>query len=114
MSMFSSAWLMTIHDWLLRDLSKMIQVKMCPWRFRGQKGCRVFNRRLAWALVAGGGSWCLEAVARREIALRGTALRQEIFSHLDAWLHANSYSSRTLYAALLDRLKVATTLRAHV
>ena len=64
--------------------------------------------RLAWALVAGGGSWCAEAAARREIASQGAALRRDMFSHLDAWLHANSYSSRTLYAALLDRLKVTT------
>ena len=56
--------------------------------------------------MAGGGSWCAEAAARREIAMQGAALRQEVFSHLDAWLHANTYSSRTLYAALLDRLKV--------
>lgn len=83
-----------------------IPVKMCPWRFRGPKGFRVFNRRLAWALVAGGGSWCAEAAAQREIVLQSAALRRQIFSHLDAWLHANSYSSRTLYAALLDRLKV--------
>lgn len=67
---------------------------------------RYMFRRLAWALVTGSGSWCAEAAARRDIELQGPAARRQVFRHLDAWLHANAYSSRTFHAMLLDRLKV--------
>lgn len=62
--------------------------------------------RLAWAIVTGGGSWCAEAAVRRDVAVSGRRLRRQIFSHLDAWLHANAYSSRTFYGSLLDRVKL--------
>ena len=109
MSSFGSARHINFHQWLLCRLSErlmQVPVELCLRHFRGQTAFWASHHRLAWALVAGGGSWCAEAAARHAITLQGAALRREIFSHLDAWLHANSYSSRTLYAALLDRLKV--------
>jgi hypothetical protein len=58
--------------------------------------------------VAGSGSWCAEAAAGCGIKPEYAPLRRRIFKHLDAWLHATAYSSRTFYAALLDRMKVRT------
>lgn len=63
--------------------------------------------RLAWAIVTGGSSWCAETAVCWDIAASGHQLRRQVLSRLDAWLHANAYTSRTFYGSLLDRVKAS-------
>ncbi len=63
--------------------------------------------RLAWAMVAGGGAWCAESAARRFCSEGGPTARRQIFTHLDAWLHATAYSPRSYYGSLLDKTKAS-------
>ena len=71
----------------------------------------MLRRRLAWAMVAGVGSWCAEAAAQQLFVERGLPSQRAVFRQLDAWLHAGPHSTRPHYAALLNRVKVTFLLR---
>lgn len=58
-------------------------------------------------MITGGGAWCAESAARRFCSEGGPTARRQIFTHLDAWLHATAYSPRSYYGSLLDKKKAS-------